>query len=178
MANSQGDNDQGLGGTDRERGRDVINDGGSARSASSRRSNRGFASMDPSKQREIASKGGRAAHAKGTAHEFDSGEAREAGRKGGQAVSRNREHMAAIGRKGGEARGAKNAARLAQNGSQNASRAAAQQNTGAQAGLRGDRQVNIPGVAQNTGGASDASFGGERRGGAGESSREQRPESH
>lgn len=48
------------------------------------RSNRGFASMDPSKQREIASKGGRAAHAKGTAHEFTSEEAREAGRKGGQ----------------------------------------------------------------------------------------------
>lgn len=48
------------------------------------RSNRGFASMDPEKQREIASKGGRAAHAKGTAHEFTSEEAREAGRKGGQ----------------------------------------------------------------------------------------------
>ncbi|HYD51513.1 MAG TPA: KGG domain-containing protein [Gemmatimonadaceae bacterium] len=177
MANSQGDNDQGLGGADRERGRDVINDGASARSASSRRSNRGFASMDPSKQKEIASKGGRAAHAKGTAHEFDSGEAREAGRKGGMAVSRNREHMAMIGRKGGEARGAKNAARLAQTGTQNASRAAAQQNSGAQS-LRGDRQVNIPGVAQNTGGASDASFGGERRGGTSESSREQRPDSH
>src|SRR5689334_25195205 len=69
------------------------------------RSNRGFASMDREKQREIASKGGRAAHAKGTAHEFDSGEARDAGRKGGVAVSRNREHMAAIGRRGGEARG-------------------------------------------------------------------------
>src|SRR5438874_2147424 len=48
---------------------------------------------------------GRAAHAKGTAHEFDSSEARDAGRKGGVAVSRNREHMAAIGRRGGEARG-------------------------------------------------------------------------
>jgi general stress protein YciG len=46
---------------------------------------RGFASMDPGKQREIASKGGKAAHAKGTAHEFTSEEAREAGRKGGQA---------------------------------------------------------------------------------------------
>lgn len=45
---------------------------------------RGFASMDPQKQREIASKGGRAAHEKGTAHEWDSSEAREAGRKGGQ----------------------------------------------------------------------------------------------
>ena len=171
MANRQDEMDRGLG-TDRERGRDVGSDG--ARGASSgRRSNRGFASMDPSKQREIASKGGRAAHAKGTAHEFDSGEAREAGRKGGQAVSRNREHMAMIGRKGGEARGAKNAARLAQqpgSQAQSAARGAA---------LRGDRQVNIPGVAQNTGGASDASFGGERRGGTiGESSREQRPESH
>jgi general stress protein YciG len=45
---------------------------------------RGFASMDPAKQREIASRGGRAAHAKGTAHEFTPEEAREAGRKGGQ----------------------------------------------------------------------------------------------
>lgn len=45
---------------------------------------RGFASMDPEKQREIASRGGRAAHAKGTAHEFTPEEAREAGRKGGQ----------------------------------------------------------------------------------------------
>ncbi|HYE23193.1 MAG TPA: KGG domain-containing protein [Candidatus Paceibacterota bacterium] len=46
---------------------------------------RGFASMDEAKQREIASKGGKAAHEKGTAHEFDSNSAREAGRKGGQA---------------------------------------------------------------------------------------------
>jgi general stress protein YciG len=41
---------------------------------------RGFASMDPEKQREIASKGGRMAHEKGTAHEFDSRSAREAGK--------------------------------------------------------------------------------------------------
>lgn len=47
--------------------------------------NRGFASMDPAKQREIASKGGKAAHQAGTAHEFTPEEAREAGRKGGQA---------------------------------------------------------------------------------------------
>ena len=53
-------------------------------------SNRGFASMDPARQREIASEGGRAAHEKGTAHEFTSEEAREAGRKGGQARSLNR----------------------------------------------------------------------------------------
>lgn len=66
------------------------------------KSNRGFASMDEDKQREIASQGGRAAHEKGTAHEFTSEEAREAGRKGGEAVSRDREHMAEIGRKGGQ----------------------------------------------------------------------------
>jgi len=68
-------------------------------------STRGFASMDPEKQREIASEGGKAAHEQGTAHEFDSEEAREAGRKGGEAVSRDREHMASIGRKGGQASG-------------------------------------------------------------------------
>jgi general stress protein YciG len=45
---------------------------------------RGFASMSREKQREIASKGGRAAHQKGTAHEWTSEEARSAGRKGGQ----------------------------------------------------------------------------------------------
>src|SRR5215475_5354474 len=92
---------------------------------------RGFASMDRNKQREIASKGGRAAHAKGTAHEFDSGEARDAGRKGGMAVSRNREHMAAIGRRGGEARG------------QSRGRAASQSNT---AGVGS----NLEGSFQNT----------------------------
>ena len=43
--------------------------------------------MSPEKQREIASKGGRAAHEKGTAHEWSAEEARNAGRKGGQ-VSR------------------------------------------------------------------------------------------
>jgi len=73
-------------------------------------SRRGFASMDAAKQREIASKGGRAAHQKGTAHEFTSDEARNAGRKGGESVSRNREHMSAIGRRGGEQRGANRAA--------------------------------------------------------------------
>ena len=61
-------------------------------------SERGFAAMDPESQRQIASKGGKAAHEKGTAHEFSSEEAAEAGRKGGRSVSRNREHMAAIGR--------------------------------------------------------------------------------
>jgi uncharacterized protein len=49
---------------------------------------RGFASMDRTKQREIASKGGKAAHVKGTAHEWNSQEARDAGRKGGMASHR------------------------------------------------------------------------------------------
>ncbi|MCU0545579.1 MAG: KGG domain-containing protein [Oscillatoriaceae cyanobacterium Prado104] len=65
-------------------------------------SKRGFASMDPEKQREIASEGGKAAHEKGTAHEFSSEEAREAGRKGGEKVSKDREHMADIGSEGGK----------------------------------------------------------------------------
>jgi len=73
--------------------------------AAKAKSERGFASMDQQKQREIASRGGQAAHQKGTAHEFTSEEARRAGHKGGEAVSRNREHMSQIGRRGGEARG-------------------------------------------------------------------------
>jgi len=51
---------------------------------------RGFASMDRDKQKEIASKGGKAAHQKGTAHEWTSEEARDAGRKGGLASHRRR----------------------------------------------------------------------------------------
>src|SRR5499427_8941631 len=54
---------------------------------------RGFASMDRSKQREIASKGGKAAHQKGTAHEWTSEEAREAGRKGGMASHRRKQEQ-------------------------------------------------------------------------------------
>ncbi len=63
---------------------------------------RGFASMDPAKHREIASKGGKAAHAAGTAHQFTSDEAREAGRKGGTAVvaKHGSDYMAAIGKIG------------------------------------------------------------------------------
>jgi uncharacterized protein len=169
---------------DRERQREVSNESGrSARastgesvgageSASTQRdsargrSNRGFASMDRSKQREIASKGGRAAHQKGTAHEFDSSEARAAGRKGGVTVSQNREHMAAIGRRGGEARGANRAARLQnQNGDGNSASAANGQ--GAQR-FSGDREVGISresganGAASSTTRSSGNSLGGER----------------
>jgi general stress protein YciG len=57
--------------------------------------------MDRRKQREIARKGGMAAHRKGTAHEFTAEEARFAGRKGGQQVATNRGHMIEIGRLGG-----------------------------------------------------------------------------
>lgn len=56
---------------------------------------RGFASMDRAKQREIASKGGKAAHQKGTAHEWTSEEARDAGRKGGIASHQRRREQAA-----------------------------------------------------------------------------------
>lgn len=51
--------------------------------AERKRSNRGFAAMSPERQREIASKGGRAAHEQGVAHQWTSEEARQAGRKGG-----------------------------------------------------------------------------------------------
>src|SRR5438552_6061112 len=70
---------------------------------------RGFAAMDREKQRQIASKGGRAAHAKGTAHEFTPEEARAAGRKGGQAAHAKGtaheftpEEAREAGRKGGQ----------------------------------------------------------------------------
>jgi len=68
-----------------------------------REGGRGFAGMDPERQREIARLGGRTAHARQRAHRFTSEEARAAGRKGGQAVSQDREHMAEIGRRGGSA---------------------------------------------------------------------------
>ena len=61
-----------------------MNDATKGRVTGERKERRGFASMSPEKQREIASKGGRAAHQKGTAHEWTSEEARSAGRKGGQ----------------------------------------------------------------------------------------------
>jgi uncharacterized protein len=57
---------------------------------------RGFASMDRGKQRDIASKGGKAAHQKGTAHEWTSEEAREAGRKGGMASHRRKQEQAPV----------------------------------------------------------------------------------
>lgn len=68
---------------------------------------RGFATINKERMREIASAGGRASQAAGTAHRFTQEEATEAGRKGGLAVSQNREHMARIGRLGGTAKSMK-----------------------------------------------------------------------
>lgn len=64
-------------------------------------SKKGFASFSPEKMREVASLGGKTAHAKMTAHRFTSEEAREAGRKGGKIVSSNRVWMSVIGQRGG-----------------------------------------------------------------------------
>ena len=93
--------------------------------------NRGFASMASEKQREIARKGGRAAHEKGKAHEFTSEEARQAGRKGGERVSVDRNHMAEIGRRGGRSSASRRRADASGNG-------------------------NAAGGANNPGGSSDA----------------------
>lgn len=76
--NNQGQGTQGMGNSSHEK------------PSKGNTSKRGFASMDYQKQREIASKGGKAAHLSGNAHEFTSEEAREAGRKGGQARNANR----------------------------------------------------------------------------------------
>lgn len=61
-----------------------FSESGNQNTSRSGRGNQGFASMPKEKQREIASKGGKAAHAQGTAHEWDSSEAAEAGRRGGK----------------------------------------------------------------------------------------------
>ena len=125
------------------------NANGAQRPAGRTGSRRGFAAMDPSRQKEIASKGGRAAHAKGTAHEWSADEAREAGRKGGVAVSKDRAHMAAIGREGGGARGAARRRRLEQ--------AASSPNVG----NRVDREqsINVSRELGNTGLAASSSNG-------------------
>jgi uncharacterized protein len=68
------------------------------------KSKRGFASVPPERLKEIASAGGKAAHAQGKAHEYTSEEAASAGRRGGATVSADREHMREIGRRGGLAR--------------------------------------------------------------------------
>ena len=67
-----------------------------------RKPSRGFAAMDPQRQREIASRGGKAAHQKGTAHEWTSEEAREAGRKGGMASHRRKQEQQGGAGSGGD----------------------------------------------------------------------------
>jgi general stress protein YciG len=64
---------------------------------------RGFAAMSDKQRREISSRGGKAAHAKGTGHQWTSEEAREAGKKGGAKVAADRKRMSEIGRLGGAA---------------------------------------------------------------------------
>jgi general stress protein YciG len=171
MPNRPGNDDRITPGSQRDAS-NTSDNGSVSQGAVRTRSNRGFASMDRDKQREIASKGGRAAHAKGTAHEFDSGEAREAGRKGGMAVSRNRDHMAAIGRRGGEARGQSRGRGPGQSnsGGSGSNEEGSYQNS--RAGTNGsERQVAIDnnnsdnGVRANGQGApgGNGSLGGERR---------------
>jgi uncharacterized protein len=89
------------------RGFDGMNDQQeiSSSNGNGRKSSRGFAAMSPERQKQIASEGGRAAHKLGVAHEWNSDEARKAGKKGGQIVSQNREHMSEIGRRGGQSSG-------------------------------------------------------------------------
>src|SRR5689334_17575051 len=177
MPNRLGNDDRSDEAVDRERQRDASSDNGGdgdfdSHGAGGRRSNRGFASMDRGKQREIASKGGKAAHAKGTAHEFDSDEARNAGRKGGQAVSRNREHMAMIGRRGGEARGHSRTRTPAQTNTQGSTSGSEGTTQNTRSTLT-DREVNLHGagagpangVSASTQGArgTNSSLGGESR---------------
>lgn len=71
----------------------------------SKKKPRGFAALTPERRRELASIGGRAAHAKGTAHEFNRETATEAGRKGGKVAASRPGRMAEIGKLGGQARG-------------------------------------------------------------------------
>jgi len=83
---------------------------------------RGFAAMNETERKKIASLGGKASHAQGKAHKFTPEEARCAGSKGGKAVSRNAEHMAKIGRKGGQtvSQDRKHMARIGRDGGKNA----------------------------------------------------------
>jgi general stress protein YciG len=81
---------------DEQKQREIASKGGQAAHA------KGSAhEFTPEEARVAGSKGGRAAHEKGSAHEFTSEEAKAAGRKGGETSSQDRNHMAEIGREGG-----------------------------------------------------------------------------
>src|SRR6478736_4529911 len=101
--NSDNPRDQHL--NDRDMDASNASENREGRNNSGKRSSRGFAAMSPERQKQIASEGGRAAHRLGVAHEWNSDEARQAGKKGGQIVSQNREHMSEIGRRGGQSSG-------------------------------------------------------------------------
>ncbi len=103
---------------------------------------RGFASMSSERQREIARKGGRAAHECGKAHEFTTDEARAAGRKGGEAVSANRTHMSEIGRLGGKRSAGRRATANAAHGSGNGNGAHDGASDGQNHGNHGHGHVN------------------------------------
>jgi len=123
---------------------------------------RGFASMDAEKQREIARKGGKAAHAKGTAHEFTADEARAAGRKGGERVSSNREHMSRIGRIGGKSSASRRAPTSDDNGNgspeSTASHASPEQRSTAHPGNgEGHRGEEVRGANTGAGDTADQS---------------------
>ena len=103
---------------------------------------RGFASMDRAKQREIASKGGKAAHQKGTAHEWTSEEARDAGRKGGIASHQRRREQSGTQSTGDESIG----------------------------GITEDRTVAMDRSASSSGSMERDNYGSDRSSGSSESS--------
>ena len=99
---------------------------GPGREGKPAKSTRGFAAMDPQRQRDIASEGGRAAHEQGKAHKFTPEEAREAGRKGGMAS--------------GAARASRSKARAAAQSGQNGPAAHPGEPTGGTGGGQADNQ--------------------------------------
>lgn len=97
---------RGFGAMDDQKQKDIASKGGHNSGGNQNQQGsgegRGLASADQETKERVASTGGKAAHEQGTAHEWDSNEAREAGRKGGESVSKDKQHMSEIGRKGGE----------------------------------------------------------------------------
>lgn len=120
VENQNSDRQEDLGrGYDDVSSRNDGSDNGRSRRSGRGTANRGFAAMSPERQKQIASEGGRAAHKQGVAHEWNSDEARMAGKKGGQIVSQNREHMSQIGRRGGQSSGGRRGRNQQDNGGSN-----------------------------------------------------------
>ena len=120
------------------------NQGGNKQSGGT--SNRGFASMDPERQREIASEGGRAAHAKGTAHEFTSEEARRAGSMshGGNQQSGNRSGSQQSGNRS-DSQQSGDRSDSQQSGSRSGSQQSGNQGGNQQSGNRGNKSGSSSG---------------------------------